>query len=524
MVSFAAGLAVFILGNLGRLVHGSPYILPVFLLLSPYFIFMNGTLLSHTSGLPAVGLLLLCYIYWKEKRVSVFALFAGLAWSWLFINRTYTGLLLALPFALDALRDLFVHRDRRTLCSTCMFVAASSVGIFIYLAYNFLTVGDPLLPTYLYYAPSENLGFGLRHVDVHPVVHTFAYGLASMWNNVLLLDRWLFGFQGSLVLLLVLAVFGWHRRWSFLCLCAVVSVLTGYIFFWFKGVGTVGPVYYFELLPFLFLAGGFGVQKILQRFPPGQGGVSKVISVVCLLGVATMSLGFMWKQGRQLRSSQDIIGQYQQIISSAPKNSLILVEPFPGMNSVDKGTSFNPRGLHSDPLLVAAGQHHPRIILELFPDRTPYHLYRKGDRLLLEPYSNGDPVRYEYHITGMAAFTGTNEQSADGGQIRVAREGKDKAGWLAFGDARLLPPGCYTLSGKVEIRKTAKPYPARLEIVADQGREIVTARTFERTCPWSSFEVRFTLEKRTAIEVRIAYGGSGDVVFGDMVLEEQEVE
>ena len=521
MVSLAAGLAVFILGNLGRLVQCSPYILPLLLLISPYFIFMNGTLLSHTSGLPAVALFLFFYIYWKEKGAAVFALFAGLAWSWLFLNRTYTGLLLALPFAFDALWDLAGKRDKGIFYSTCMFVGSAAIGIFLYLGYNFLAVGDPLLPTYLYYAPSENLGFGFRHTDVHPVVHAFSQGSISMWENVLLLDRWLFGFQGSLLLVLALAVVGWHRRWSFLCLFAVVSVLTGYIFFWFKGVRTVGPVYYFELLPFLFLAAGFGIQKTVQRFPPRGSFVSTVSYLVCVLGVITMSLNFMWKQGLQLRSAQTIIGQYQQIIATAPQNSLILVEPFPGMNSVDKGTSFNPRGVESDPLVVAAGQHHPGIILELFPDRVPYHLYRKGDRLLLEPYSNSDSIRYVYHITGMAASTGTNELAADGREIRVAREGKDKAGWLAFGDTRLLPPGNYTLSGEVEIRKAVEASPSRLEIVADQGREIVAAGKFDHSSPWRPFSVTFSLNRHTAIEVRIRYGGTGDVVFGDMVLTER---
>ena len=515
MVSVAAALSVYIFGNIGFLLQFSPGLLPLLLLISPYFIFMNGTLLSHTSGLPAAGLMLSAYIYWKKKQKFIFALFAGLAWSLLFLNRTFTGLLIALPFALDALWDLYKKRDMQTLFATLLFVVSASMGVGAYLLYNYLAVGDPLLPTYLYYAPSEKLGFGVRHEGIFPVTHTFFQGLTYLWENLVLLDKWLFGFRGSLLAALALAIWGWHQRWSLLCLTAIISVLTGYIFFWFEGIKYVGPVYYFELLPFILLAAGFGVQKIII-FPVSHVDAKKVVYAFGLLFFITMSLGFMWKEGKQLRSFQSIIGQYQHVASTAPENSLILVEMFDGLNSVYKGTSFNPRGLDSDPLMVAAGKQHPAIILDVFPDREAYHLYRESNKLVLAPYINSEPIGYRCNIVGMAAQTGTNEKGSDGTGIRVAREGKDDEGLLVFGDKRLLSPGHYQLTVDVQVTKAVQSDPLSLTVIADDGPEVLASKEFDKQCECRPYTLDFFLKTVTNIECRIYYGGKGDVSVGDI--------
>ncbi len=517
MVSVAAALSVFIFGNIGFLLQLSPALLPLLLLLSPFFVFMNGTLLSHTSGLPAVALLLFAYIYWKEKDKPLFALVAGLAWSALFINRTFTGLLIAIPFALDAVWDLFRNRNGRVLWATCLFAASSSVGVLAYLMYNNLAVGDPLLPPYLYYEPSDNLGFGPRHL--HLFVHTFSLGITYLQENIALLDRWLFGFRGSLLLAVVFALWGWHRRWSLLCLLTVFSVMTGYIFFWFKGIPHVGPVYYFELLPFILLAAGFGVEKVLTLFSslsPSR----KVVTVAGMLVAAFLSLSFMWRQGLHLRTFQAIIGQFQAVVSTPPENSLILVDGFSGMNSVYKGTSYNPEGLTGNPLMVAAGKQQPRVILDLFPDRHAYHLYRKGDKLILDPYTNTDPIVQKFTIIGTGATTGTNEKKSDGTDIRAAHEGSDKPGWLVLGDKRLVVPGRYRLTMDVRVSKNTDRNPAVLEILAGDDSVIIFRATFAEQGDFLPYTAEFAVKNIENIELRIYYGGEGDISFGDIEISE----
>jgi hypothetical protein len=109
-VSLAAGLSVWIFSSTARPVNLHPLLLAAIMVFSPYFLMMNGTLLSHTSALPASCLMLWAYISWKITKNKRYAFIAGMAWSWLFLNRTYTGLLIALPYALDAIFDLARNR------------------------------------------------------------------------------------------------------------------------------------------------------------------------------------------------------------------------------------------------------------------------------------------------------------------------------------------------------------------------------------------------------------------------------
>ena len=193
-IYLAAFLSVWLFGRIGRVLGLPTLLLPALMIVSPYFLFMNGTLLSHSSALPASCLMLWGYLSWKVKKRRAFALIAGLAWSWLFLNRTYTGLLIALPFAVDALWDLARNRQRSVFFDTIVFAMSAAAGGGAYLVYNYLAVGDPFTPTYLYYAPDDGLGFGWRSTSSLPYHHTFATGLFYLKENIVLLDLWLYGF------------------------------------------------------------------------------------------------------------------------------------------------------------------------------------------------------------------------------------------------------------------------------------------------------------------------------------------
>ena len=382
-VYLAAALSVLLFCRIGQVLGLPILVLPFLMVVSPYFLFMSGTLLSHTSAMVGSSLLLWGYLTWKVKKKTPYALIAGLAWSMLFLNRTYTGLLIAIPFAADALWDLARNRRRNCFFGTLVFAASAALGGGAYLIYNYLAVGDPFTPTYIYYAPNEGLGFGLKATSSLPYFHTFSAGLQYLMENVVLLDRWMYGFPGSLLFCIILALVGWHRRWSMLCLATVLSVACGYVFFWWRGVRDVGPVYYYETLPFILLAAGFGVAKISSLIRRRKR-MSTFAAAAITLFILSNSIVFTISQGKILRERQRIVGQFHSLLRSAPSKSLIIVTGFRGMRHVEKGTSFNPRGLASDPLVVA-GTITTEQIVSVFPERTPYLMVRRGDELLLEP-------------------------------------------------------------------------------------------------------------------------------------------
>ncbi len=383
-VSVAAGLSVWIFSGIGRMINLPPILLAAMMLVSPFFLLMNGTLLSHTSALPASCLMLWAYLAWKITKKNRYALFAGLAWAWLFLNRTYTGLLIALPFAFDALWDLARNPKRDCFFGTLLFVLSSASGGVLYLLYNYLAVGDPTTPTYLFYAPDDGLGFGLRSSSSLPYYHTLDAGLLYLKENLLLLDRWLFGFPGSLLISCVLVIIGWHKRWSLLCLGVFLSVAIGYVFFWWRGVRDVGPVYYFETLPFLLLATAFGIKKLFEKAADKKTLITVFAALLSL--ILGSSAYFVFIKGKMLREQQRIVGQFHTLIQHAPEKSLIMVSGFRGMRHVEKGTSYNPKGIDSDPLIIAVGTISPQRILELYPNRRPYVMVLRNGQLLLEPF------------------------------------------------------------------------------------------------------------------------------------------
>ncbi len=76
------------------------------LLASPWFLFTFGTLLSHTSGVSGRLRHAGAYLWWRQSERPAAAILAGLAWGFLCLSHTYSALLIALPFGLDALWTL----------------------------------------------------------------------------------------------------------------------------------------------------------------------------------------------------------------------------------------------------------------------------------------------------------------------------------------------------------------------------------------------------------------------------------
>ena len=515
MVALAAALSFLVMGRLGMLLGFSRFLMPALLLVSPYFLFMHGTLLSHSSGLLAASLMLLAYIRLKQGGSLLFGVLAGLAWATLFLNRTYTAALIAVPFGVDAVVDLVRQRTARNLAGTLLFVMASGLGLALFLFYNQLTVGDPWTPTYLYYQASDALGFGPRPPGQIPSVHTPGSGLRAMGENLLLLDRWLFGFPGSLVLVLGLGLFGWNRRWSPLCLAAPFCVWLGYVLFWFDGIRLVGPVYYFETLVFLLVLACFGLQRLHRSAALLPVRLRPVLAALSWLVVACCALLFSRQQSGLLRAWQDLGGQYRALLQKAPPGSLILAPRIEGMRYVSRGMAFNPRGLASDPLVASTDKLDRRVLAGAFPGRTPYSLVLDNGRLRLEPFVDQSPIRIHMSVADTLCRTGENHDSGAGERQRIARSGIHPPDWLAYGVSLWIGPGSYHLQVSLQVEGIRADAPLVVDVATGGGSRILARRTVSASGT-DMVEVAFHVTRSTRIEPRIYYNGTGTVAAGIM--------
>ncbi len=487
------------------------------LLASPWFLFTFGTLLSHTSGFLAVSAMLAAYLWWRQSERPAAAFLAGLAWGFLCLNRTYSALLIALPFGLDALWTLARRPNRRVLAGALLFAGSAAAGIAALLLYNELILGHPLKMTYLYYEPLEALGFGKRHYGMH----TFAKGLKILKNNLLLADAWLWGFPGGLLVWAGLLLMGRPRRQWLALAGPVIAVPAGYVFFFHRGPHETGPGYYFEMLPFLIAGAAPGAARLWRLAAAWTPARRRWAALVLALALLAGPLRFSMQAARGLHDLLAPRREILQAIAAAPPDALVFVEDrgWHGDHPMDFAI-VNPRGLQSAPLVMAAADGTEIAAARFFSGRRPFRL-AGGSPPGLTPLNSSAPYAVAINPARAHRRTGSNFQAEAGAPVeRLARAGRDAAGMLLFGNYRYICPGRFQALFEMETAGDAGAEAAVLDICADGGR-----RTLAECSVPAGFQgtqaVAFAADGYFMIEPRAYYTGRGEVRIKSIRLVEQ---
>ncbi len=520
LTALAAALGVAFLCAAGLALGIPPLILALTLLPSPYFVFMYGTALSHTSGFMAVSILLWAYIRWQKGSGARFAVFAGLAWSFFFLNRTYTALLMAVPLGMDALWQLSRSRTRKSFIGTTAFALSAAIGVAVYLLYNKLACGDAFTATYLYYEPSENLGFGLRRTQGDAaVLHTLPIGLATLWDHIKTLDLWWWGFRGSLVAATALAIIGWSRRWSALLLSSMLAVCLGYVAFWYPGVANAGgPVYYFETATALALLTALGIARLyraLERTPQAR----RLLSFCFALALLGAASHFIADQTPRFIAQQMPRYIFWRTLDSAPPHFIVFVSRQPG---VHKGEyARNPRGLDSNPLVLQSRGEYDAVAMRVFSNRTPL-LLSGDDPTHLHPLTSPTTLLFKRDATQTGHRIGQNEaiDQRSNQWARVARHDRDKKDWLVLDRPVELPAGQYQLTIAGDYENIAPTHPSHVGIrIGDTNDVIALTGSHTGATPIATYTVSLTnLVTSTVISLR--YGGTGTLRVRDFTWAE----
>lgn len=518
--ALAAGLSVLAVCLTGRLLGG--YVAGIaaglLLLISPFRLFYGGTLLSHTSGLLKVSVMLLAYAHWRLKNRHIFAVLAGLAWAWYFNNRTYTAALIALPFAWDTITLVWRERTRRRLAGAGWFAASSLSGVVLLMIYNQLAVGSFTTMTYLFYTPTEALGFGLRHYG--RIDHTPQRGLAILLSHIVSLNVWLWGFPGSLIVWTGLLLVGWRRHWSRLCLGAIIFVCLGYVYFWYAGAVDAGPAYYYETLPFLALGAAFGAARILERF--GWKACCAGLAVAVAFGAALVA-----RAGAEFRGRYLPRGRLLRAVEGAPAKSLIYIDPANNVEAHRDGYRmiYNPRGLDGDSVVAYWIPEAHRGMSGYFAGYTPFHLVTddRGDCRLVPLAPDDTPLIIDFDPSRAHRYTGTNEDwsDRDRGLVRVAREGVHEPGLIFLGRRIFIAPGRYAVESDLLVEALAGDDPvAKIDVVADSGRVVLGTMKVTGGEGWRSVSLEFEATDFWMAEPRVRYYGRGSVALASLRLRE----
>jgi 4-amino-4-deoxy-L-arabinose transferase-like glycosyltransferase len=322
-----AACALYLVYRLGQTLYGTRTgILAAALgLLSPLFLVLGGSFLSHIASMVWLLLFSLWFIWTVQDRSRWYALGAGLALGVAFLIRPLTAVAWAAPFAVYALVRLL----RRRAGWTPFLLMAGGAAILAALLplYQWAVTGDPLLNPYTLWWPYDRVGFG-PGFGAMPGGHSPQYAWINLKQDLARTATDLLGWPALswLPVLLGLALVPRRRRdWALLVPFA--SLVFAYLFYWIGSPSRLwGPRYYFEGFSLLWVLGAAGLVKAWDW----AGGRHQWVRTAGLVGVGCLvavNLGVLIPaRAQQAHGFYGISrAQYRPILDANLHNALVIV-------------------------------------------------------------------------------------------------------------------------------------------------------------------------------------------------------
>jgi 4-amino-4-deoxy-L-arabinose transferase-like glycosyltransferase len=216
-------------------------------IICPFFLFMGGSFMNHTSMMFSVSLFAFAFAKWEENDRLSYLLLAAAALGLGFTIRPLTTIAVGAVFALFALPAVF--RERKFLHSFVGLAAFGAVSS-VYFLYNAATTGDPLLPGYYkLWGAQHGLGF---HESPWGEAHTVLTGIRNELIDLSLLNEYLFEWPipSLWAVALFIAFCPKQSSWDYRLIVAFLAFPLAYLFYWHRDQ-FLGPRFLFSSLVFL---------------------------------------------------------------------------------------------------------------------------------------------------------------------------------------------------------------------------------------------------------------------------------
>jgi 4-amino-4-deoxy-L-arabinose transferase-like glycosyltransferase len=258
-----AALALYLIYRLGQTLYDERVgLLAAALgLISPLFLVLSGSFLSHLASLVWLLLFSLWFIWTVQGRSRWFAVGAGAALGLAFLTRSLTAVAYAAPFILYSLVQVI---RRQPHWSRHLLIAAAGAGVAALLpAYQWAVTGDPWLNPYVLWWPYDRIGFG-PDIGAMPGGHSIRYAWINLKQDLSRAATDVLGWPGLSWIPLVLGLALRPRRakdWTLLA--PLACLVLAYLFYWIGSPARLwGPRYYFEGFGGLWLLGAVGLLKV----------------------------------------------------------------------------------------------------------------------------------------------------------------------------------------------------------------------------------------------------------------------
>jgi len=478
-------------------------------ILSPFFIFMSGTYLSHTSCSFFVLLYMFLFYNTAENKLSNMhsSVILGIIWSFAFIIRQYSCVLITMPFVLYHLYLSIKYKKFKSI----VFFGIGCIPFFVFqLLYNYICTGNPFAQTYSYYDPSQKLGFGLRFYEVFDFTPQVA--LLQLKTNLFLLDSWLFGVPCSLVVLMLLVILSNNDVWKRLFITSIFALICGYFFFFFQGLRVVGPNYYYDIFPIIIILFFKSLYSVCKNKKMIWAGVLLSMFVCYFVFYSN----FMKQAIKDIKKHMENYSAVRNIVRDKKIHNAIIF-----VHDGDRYVRNSPF-LDDDVLIVNDRQHGNLQLMLYYPDRKYYKYYYDEEKM--EGYLEG--IYFKEPHNYVCRFNGSFNNST-GKRISVpcsdkymvyGRKATDKPDMLLYGPYWYFPAGEYICVFTLRVNRAEKGSEiVKLDIVVDYGREVLKEKIliqddFPRNNIYYDFPLRFSLKQPAKIESRVYYYGNADVL------------
>jgi hypothetical protein len=406
-----AALSVILLYFLGKEVYDRRVGLLAALLgsVSPWFLVMSSTMMSHTSSLFFTAFFLF-FLFRSVHRPDVLnGALAGLGLGMALLIRPYNAALMSFPFLVYYAFQLFKgtgNRWRNPLALILTFLLFGS----ILLLYNQLTNGHPLRMGYVVsYGGGVLPGLGRAAIPEFTLTPLRAAENIKEYLSALNADlfKWpLSSFLALLPLLWLARAAPVYRKRDLLLFLGFLFLLIGYFFYWGTSV-LLGARLIFECAVLLFLLSARGISQapsLLKRMPRRwiEGIITAVLVVFVLNAFLVRFPRWVWP--KDTKSPKETIGRnfagttpriHAALQSLGIKNALVI------MNLQCSPPSYFPTGgwgsgfLYNDPDLKAniiyarARGKNIQSLLACYASRNAFLYFGTLERGMLLPIKKG---------------------------------------------------------------------------------------------------------------------------------------
>lgn len=507
MSALAAALTVFLMMLIGNRLRFPPLLLPVLTLVSPFFLFLHGTLLPQTLGMMLGALFLWAYIRMLQSPGLRGGALCGLVWGLLVFTHPWNAVLLGVPFGLHWLaQGVRPWKTFQPWGRSVLFLLGALPGVLLLFWYfSELTLGlDVLADTAVHNRVNGWLPFQAGSGSASQDPQSMRRGLSLLWRHVRLTDQWLFGTpRFTLLLWLGLAGHGWNRRWSPLLLGVTLVMFFGYVTWPQLDTTIGGPRFQAPMFPYFILFGAMGLHQIWRKLD-GVQSVRMFLFLFLGLWGGLSSIEFLREKHDAVQEQFGAYFQVQGDLASLEQPVLVFYrDPFPDVPTQRPLFGANLQGMRTPALRVRAPLDPRPALRDTFPERMS--LVLEDETLELHPFAESfqglERAGYDAHLA-----PGTGRNTEDG---RVADSSEHQKGFLFYGWYPFLPPGRYEVRFDLRWEQIRAEAPTRLEVMADLG--LTRLADAEITGGLTSTTLAFSLAEGQQIEPRVVYGGSGIV-------------